>query len=159
MGRPRTGTPVKYDAELGLTLYAPTPKNPEFRLDYTDPFSLKRKQPGRTLKADAFALWDETVEYLRVARTAAPIPARAGRQGGPTVDDLFDKRVQRWADDQCSQKYIDTRLGRYDYRLRPVFGDWTVRDWAATSDGCREVELPRVDGHVVVTDQAARAAA
>lgn len=147
MGRPRTGTPVKYDAELGLTLYAPTPANPKYRLDYTDPFTKERTQPKRSVEAEAYALWDEAVEYLRVARLAAPLPRSRGRSGAPTVDDLFDKRMERWVDDECSPKYIATRLGRYDHRLRPVFGDWTVRDWAATTDGCREVlRSARVQG-------------
>jgi len=139
MGRPRTGTPVKYDAELGLTLYGPTSTNPAFRLDYTDPFTAQRKQPRRTVEADACALWDETVEYLRTARHAAPLADATRRGTGPTVDDLFDKRLERWADDEREEHYIFTRVGRYDYRLRPVFGDWSVRDWAATNDGCREV--------------------
>ena len=53
MGRPRTGAPLKFDAELGLTLYGPTPKNAAYRLDYTDPFTRDRKQPRRTAKAEA----------------------------------------------------------------------------------------------------------
>lgn len=147
MGRPRTGVPVKYDAELGLTLYAPTPSNPRYRLDYTDPFTGERKQPRRTIEAEAFALWDETIEYLSTARRAALLPVVSGQRGAPTVDDLFDARVGRWNDDGCSQRYIDTRIGRYDHRLRPVFGNWSVRDWAATSDGCREVlRAARVQG-------------
>lgn len=43
--------------------------------------------------------------------------------------------------------YINTRIGRYDYRLRPVFGATDVRTWAASSDGCREVlRSARVQG-------------
>lgn len=147
MGRPRTGAPLKFDAELGLTLYGPTPKNAAYRLDYTDPFTRDRKQPRRTAKAEAYALWDETVEYLRSARLAVPFPEAQRRGVGPTVDDLFDKRLERWSEEECAEHYIFTRVGRYDYRLRPVFGDWSVRDWAATSDGCREVlRSARVQG-------------
>jgi integrase len=147
MGRPRTGLPVKFDQELGLTLYGPTATNPAYRLDYLDPFTGARKQPRRTLEADAFALWDETAEYLRYARLAAPLPNGTRTSAGPTVDDLFEKRLERWVDDECAPHYIETRVGRYDYRLRPVFGDWTVRDWAATSEGCREVlRSARVQG-------------
>src|SRR5690606_18107019 len=116
MGRPRTGAPLKYDAELGLTLYGPTPTNSTYRLDYTDPFTEDRKQPRRTAKAEAYALWDETVEYLRSARLAVPFPEAQRRGVGPTVDDLFDKRIERWNDDECAEHYISTRAGRYDYR-------------------------------------------
>lgn len=139
MGRPRTGAPVKYDADLGLTLYGPTQSNKKFRLDYIDPFTRDRKQQKRSVEADAHALWDEAVEYLPFTRLAAPVPDAARRGTGPTVDDLFDKRLERWTDDACTPRYASTRVGRYDYRLRPVFGDWSVRDWAATSEGCREV--------------------
>ena len=138
MGRPRS-KPIKYDGEVALSLYEPTPSNPRFRLDYRDPFTGERRQPKRADKAEAFALWDETLEYLRTARLAAPLPTTARPRGAPLVDDLFDARLARWIDDECSQGYINTRQGRYDARLRPVFGDWTVREWAATSDGCREV--------------------
>jgi integrase len=147
MARPRTGAPEKFDAELGVTLYGPTPSNAGYRLDYLDPFTGQRKQPRRVVAADAYALWDDTVEYLRVARLAAPIPSAAGRGHGPTVDDLFEKRVERWRDEDCSPGYIRTRLGHYDHRLRPAFGDWPVRDWGSTSDGCREVlRSARVQG-------------
>jgi len=138
---------VKFDAELGLTLYGPTPTNPRYRLDYIDTFTKERKQPRRTVETDAYALWDETLAYLRSARLAVPLAPGAGRRGAPTCDDLFDARMERWIDDECTKGYINTRRGRYDYRLRPVFGDWTVRDWAASSDGCREVlRAARVQG-------------
>lgn len=136
MGRRR---PLKYDGEVGLTLYGPTPSNPKYRLDYVDPLSGDRKQPRRTAEADALALYDETLEYLRIARRAVRVPTTIGRSGAPTVDDLFDQRVRRWQDDGCSTRYIDTRLGRYDFRMRPVFGEWTVREWSTTSEGCRSV--------------------
>lgn len=50
--------PIKLDEDLGMRLYGPTPSNPKFRLDYTDPFTGERKQPRRTARADAFALWE-----------------------------------------------------------------------------------------------------
>jgi hypothetical protein len=84
--------PIKFDDDLGLRLYGPTPSNPKFRLVYLDPFTGQRCQPRRTDKADAFALWDETVEYLTTARLAAPtVPAHPsnGHRSSPTVDDLF----------------------------------------------------------------------
>lgn len=147
--------PLKHDGEVGLTLYGPTPSTAKFRLDYTDPFTGERRQPRRTDKAEAAALFEETLLYLRTARLAAPVDggrpqpsAPAKRRGAtPTVDDLFDARLQRWEDDGCSTRYIDTRQGRYDYRIRPVLGSLTVRDWAQSSEGCREVlRSARVQG-------------
>ncbi|MDA8310501.1 MAG: hypothetical protein M0Z46_07790 [Actinomycetota bacterium] len=138
--------PVKVDKEVGRTLYGPTPAKPKYRLDYTDPFTKDRCQPRRTDETEAFSLYEETLVYLRTARLAAPVggerPKSApGRPPGrtPTVDDLFDARLGRWADDGCSTRYVDTRQGRYDYRIRPVIGALAVRDWAASSEGCREV--------------------
>lgn len=55
-------TPIKFDDDLGLKLCGPTPSNPKYRLNYVDPLSGERYQPRRTDRADAFALWDETVE-------------------------------------------------------------------------------------------------
>jgi hypothetical protein len=135
MGRPRT-KPIKWDADVGLALYGKTKTNKCFRLDYIDPFDLTRKQPTRVDESDAFQLWDETVTYLRTARNAVPVIAPSGTRSAPTVRDLFDKRVERWVDDECEQHYINTRTGRFDYRLAPVFGDQLVREWAASSDGC-----------------------
>lgn len=147
MARPRSGVAVKYDADLGVCLYGPTPANPTYRLDFVDPITRRRCQRSRKLQADAFDLWDQTVEYLRVARLAAPVPPVTGPRGEPTVDDLFERLVSRWSDNGCSLRYIQTRVGRYDYRLRPVFGNQTVRDWASSSEGCREVlRTARVQG-------------
>lgn len=151
----RRRRPMKHDGELGLTLYGPTPANPKFRLDYTDPFTGERRQPRRIDKAEAEALFEETLVYLQTARRAvgvgggaangAPRPKNSG--SAPTVDDLFDARMQRWQDDGCSVRYIATRQGRYDYRIRPVFGSLTVREWAQSSEGCREVlRAARVQG-------------
>lgn len=142
--------PIKTDDELAIKLYGPTTTNPKYRLDYVDPLTGQRCQPRRTDKAEAFALWDETIAYLDAARHAAPAPARSTsskRRAAPTVDDLFDARMERWHDDGCTDGYIRTRSGRYDHRLRPVFGHSTVREWAASSEGCREVlRAARVQG-------------
>lgn len=147
--------PLKHDGELGCTLYGPTAATPKFRLVYTDPFTGERRQPRRTDRVEAEALWEETLTYLRTARQAAPVPGgraqgapRPRRPGtAPTVDDLFDARLVRWEDDGCTRRYIDTRQGRYDYRIRPVIGALAVRDWAASPEGCREVlRAARVQG-------------
>lgn len=146
----KTTNLVKVDNEVGAKLYAPTPGTPKFRLEYTDPFTGARCQPKRTQRSDALALWDDTIEYLSTARLAAPMlqaPTPAKRSGTPTVNDLFNARVHRWSDDGASDGYVATRSGRYDFRMRPVFGDIAVRDWAASSDGCREVlRSARVQG-------------
>ena len=146
MGRPRS-KPIKWDADVGLALYDMTKTNNCFRLDYLDPFDGARKQPTRVDESDAFRLWDETVTYLRTARHAVPLVAPSGTRSAPTVRDLFDKRIERWVEDKCQQHYINTRVGRFDYRLAPVFGDQLVRDWASSSAGCREViRIARVHG-------------
>lgn len=82
--------PIKSDDDLAIKLYGP---NPNYRLDYVDPLTGQRCQPRRTDKAEAFALWDETIAYLDAGRQAAPAPARSTsskRRAAPTVDDLFD---------------------------------------------------------------------
>ncbi len=152
MGRPRS-KPIKFDAEVGLALYEPTPSNPKFRIDYVDPLSRRRCQPRRTDRLEAFALWEETLTYLRAARSAAPAPpVRGGAE--PTVRDLFDRLVDRWRDDDCTLQYINSRIGRFDYRLAPVFGDQSVRKWASTTDGCREVlRVARIQGLAPTTVQ------
>lgn len=88
--------PIKFDDDLGIKLYGPTPSNPKFRIDYTDPLTGQRYQARRNDKADAFALWDETVEYLTAARYATRVASatNAGlavvdRSGGPVVDALL----------------------------------------------------------------------
>ena len=146
MGRPRSRS-IKHDAELGLSLYAPTATTHRYRLDYTDPFTAKRCQPRRVDQGDAFALWDETLEYLQTARHAMPLSSKDRKSNVPTVNDLFQKRVERWLDESCSEHYINNRTGQYYYRLAPVFGDMTVREWAASGEGCREVlRSARVQG-------------
>lgn len=147
----RTTTLVKVDNELGVKLYAPTPGTPKYRLEYTDPFTGARCQPKRTDRSDALALWDDTIQYLATARMAAPLsssPSRPNKRSAvPTVNDLFDARVERWSDDGCTDNYIATRSGRYDYRIRPVFGDLAVRDWASSNASCREIlRAARVQG-------------
>ena len=74
------------DAELGLSLYAPTPTTHRYRLDYTDPFTDKRCQPRRVDQGDAFALWDETLEYLQTARHAMPLSSKDRKSNVPTVN-------------------------------------------------------------------------
>jgi integrase len=139
-------SPIKLDADLGLRLYAPTPTNPKYRLTYVDPMTGRRHQPTRHLADEADALWDETVAYLRAARHAAPL-VDGRRRTGVTVDDVFDALVVRWQDDERSPRYINNRLGNYDYRIRPVCGHLTVREWGRSTDACREVlRRARVDG-------------
>lgn len=147
MGRPRS-KPIKYDAEVGLSLYRPTSANNKYRLDYIDPLTGARHQPRRCDELEAFALWDDTLTYLQAARFAEPASTPAGGPASaPTVRDLFDRLAERWRDDDRTDHYINTRYGRFDYRLAPVFGDQPVRDWAASNDGCREVlRVARVHG-------------
>lgn len=137
--------PVKVDEDLGIKLYGPTPSNHKFRLDYTDPFTGQRYQPRRTDKAEAFALWDETVEYLTAAKYAArvefalPDAAQVDRSGGPIVDDLFAKLHARWRRLHRSERYIQNRTNLYANRIRPVIGDIGVRAWGASTEQCETI--------------------
>jgi len=102
--------PIEHDRDLRASLYAPTPTNPKYRVVYVDPFTGERKQPRRTDPSEAETLWGETLEYLRAARLATPVPAAKERWRGPTVDDLWQKRLQRWVDDGCSEGLERLRL-------------------------------------------------
>ncbi len=138
--------PVKVDDDLGIRLYGPTPSNHKFRVDYTDPFTGQRYQPRRTAEADAFALWDETVEYLSAARHATQLgatpadgAATVDRSGGPVVDDLFAKLEARWRRLHRSERYIQNRSNLYANRIRPVIGHLGVRAWGSSTEHCEIV--------------------
>lgn len=133
--------PLKFDSDLGLSLYGPTPGSLKYRLDYTDPFTGQRHQPRRTSKNDAQLLWDETVEYLQTAKDATRVASAeaAGlvvvdRSGGPVVDDLFAKLEARWWRLHRSQRYIQNRSNLYANRIRPTIGALRVREWGATTE-------------------------
>lgn len=139
-------TPIKLDDDLGIKLYGPTPSNPKFRLDYLDPLTGRRYQPRRTEKEDAFALWDETVEYLTSVKHATRVASaeNAGlvvvdRSGGPIVDDLFAKLQARWQRLHRSQRYIQNRSNLYENRLAPVIGNLGVRAWGASTEHCEVI--------------------
>lgn len=135
--------PIKLDEDLGIKLYGPTPSNPKFRLDYVDPLTGQRYQPRRTDKLDAFALWDETVEYLTAARDATRVAsatdagiAVVSRSGGPVIDDLFAKLEARWRRLHRTPRYIQNRSNLYANRIAPVIGDVGVRSWGASTEHC-----------------------
>jgi integrase len=135
--------PIKLDDDLGAKLYGPTPSNPKFRLDYTDPLTGQRCQPRRTHKGDAFALWDEVTEYLSTARYATRVVSatEAGlavvdRSGGPIVDDLFAKLQARWQRLHRSPRYIQNRSNLYENRIHPVIGTLGVRAWGTSTEHC-----------------------
>lgn len=131
----------KFDADLGLKLFRPTTGTPKWRLDYVDPLTGERCQPRRTSKADALQLWDDTVEYLRAAKHATRVASAqsvglviVNRSGGPVVDDLFAKVVARWKRLHATERYVQTRVGMYRYRIQSVVGGLTVREWGSTTE-------------------------
>lgn len=135
--------PIKSDDDLGLTLIGPTDSTPTYRLNYDDPFTGKRHQPKRSNEADAFALWVETIEYLRAARYATQVASAtdAGlvvvdRSGGPIVDGLFAKVMARWERLHRTPRYIQNRSNLYANRIAPVIGGLGVRAWGASTEYC-----------------------
>ena len=139
--KPTRNRPEKYDRDLDLKLYGPTPSNPKWRLDYFDPITHQRCQPRRTDKTDAFALWDDTVEYLATARYATRVASAtdAGlmvvdRSGGPIVDDLMAKLEARWQRLHRAPRYVQSRSNIYSNRIGPVIGNLGVRAWGTTTE-------------------------
>lgn len=133
--------PIKFDADLGIKLYGPTPSNRKFRFDYVDPLTGRRYQPRRTDKGEAFALWDETIEYLTAAHYATRVASASDtglvvvdRSGGPIVDDLFAKLQARWQRLHRSERYRQNRANLYSNRIAPVIGGLGVRAWGASTE-------------------------
>lgn len=133
--------PIKFDSDLGLTLYAPTPGSPKYRLDYLDPFTGQRCQPRRTNRADAFVLWDEVVDYLTTATYATRVASAeaAGlvvvdRSGGPVVHDVFAKLQARWRRLHRSERYVQNRSNLYANRIAPVVASLGVREWGSSTE-------------------------
>jgi len=132
------GWPLRRD---GVTLYLPTASYAKFRLVWRDPLvGGERLMRGLVTAEEAELAFDETVAYVKAARTASPLTANPhARPHGPIVDDLFEELDKRWALKGRSLAYRQGRRIAYNLWVRPVCGHLPVRAWMLDDAWCLQV--------------------
>ena len=123
------------NAGLGVSLYNPTGTFSRWRLDYTDPFTGKRTQPGYHSLAEGTAAYEQAVAYVGAGRSAQP---RSGARPttAPRVDDVMERMVDRWTTKGRDAAYIEGRQGAYELRIRPLIGHLPVMEWGDDDRYC-----------------------
>ncbi len=125
--------------DCGVSLYAPTAKVAAFRLVWSDPLSGTRPNRKFHDRLSADAAFEQTVQYVKGARSIAGSPGCRRRGSVVTVDDVFVEVQKRWDQKQRSTRYIEVRSSLYRNWVRPTFGHLAVLDWGATDDFCLSV--------------------
>lgn len=125
--------------DVGVSLYGPTASYNRFRLVWTDPLTATRPNRSYHDRVSAEAAFNQTVEYVKGARTVVPSQTAAGRRLVPTVDLLFEEVQKRWRQNNRNARYIEKRTGLYRTWVQPTCGSLTVLDWASSDDHCLAV--------------------
>jgi integrase len=125
--------------DAGVSLYGPTPSYSRFRLVWSDPLTGTRPNRSYHDRVSAEAAFNQTVEYVKGARTVVPPLATTRRRSAPTVDQLFDEVQKRWRQKNRNARYIEKRTGLYRTWMQPTCGSLTVLDWGSSDEHCLAV--------------------
>lgn len=130
--------PLRHD-DAGVALYGPTSGYTRYRLVWDDPLTGTRPNRSYHDRASADAAFDQTVEYVKGARTVVPVEAKASRRSAPTVDVLFAEVQKRWQQKNRNARYIEKRSGLYRTWVQPTCGSLTLLDWGSSDEHCLAV--------------------
>lgn len=125
--------------DAGISLYGPTPSYSRFRLVWRDPLTGTRPNRSYNDRTVAEAAFNQTVEYVKGARTVALPQAAASRRSTPTVDQLFEEVRERWRQKNRNARYIEKRSGLYRTWVQPSCGSLTVLTWGSSDEYCLAV--------------------
>ncbi|CAN5363317.1 hypothetical protein BH23ACT9_BH23ACT9_16510 [soil metagenome] len=127
---------ISHDA--GVKLYAPTKSYARFRLDYIDPVSGQRHQPGFDERGIAETNFNQAVQFVVAAASLAP-QAGPRRHAARTVAHLFEELDQLWAEEEKAESYRQSRRTMFRLWIQPSCGDLPVLEWGTTSEFSRAV--------------------